>query len=72
MRFRDWEKRAAPGSTPNNVIECPFCQSRNISTTGETTSSSTYWRCHACGEIWNPTRQTQPARYRGWQEPHSR
>lgn len=69
MRFHDWEKSAAPGSTattPTAVIECPFCRSHNIATTGDTASSSSYWRCHGCGEIWNPVRQTQPRRYRNW------
>ena len=75
MRFRDWDKSAAPVSTTNSpieVIECPFCQSRNITTTGDAKSSSTYWRCQACKEIWNPARQRQAPRYRSWQEPHRR
>lgn len=75
MRFHDWDKSAAPSSaatTPAAIVECPFCQSRNIAATGDTGSSSTYWRCHGCGEIWNPTRPAQPSRHRSWQQPYRR
>jgi ribosomal protein L37AE/L43A len=36
--------------------QCPFCRSPHVHTTGKVVSHSTYWRCSACGEIWNPAR----------------
>jgi ribosomal protein L37AE/L43A len=35
---------------------CPFCGSKQLKTTSKTIDESTYWRCLACGEIWNPGR----------------
>lgn len=42
-------------------VTCPFCQSRKITTTAKRVTASTYWRCQACGQIWNVAR-LQPAR----------
>jgi len=43
---------------------CPFCQSRAVGTLAKVITSETYWRCQACGEVWNPARlgPTPPAR----------
>jgi len=42
---------------PNDVIAapeaCPFCNSADITTTSKAMNVSTYWRCTACGQIWN-------------------
>jgi hypothetical protein len=35
---------------------CPFCRALDPKTTSKTLDESTYWRCLACGEIWNPGR----------------
>ena len=35
---------------------CPVCRSHEVSTASRTVTEATYWRCHACGEIWNPSR----------------
>jgi transposase-like protein len=35
---------------------CPFCNSVDITTTSKTVDASTYWRCTACGQIWNAGR----------------
>lgn len=40
----------------NTVTTCPFCASDQVTATSKTLSASTYWRCHACAEIWNPGR----------------
>jgi transposase-like protein len=69
MRFRAWERPAASSAAEPvlpDVTQCPFCESRRVTTTGDAASASTYWRCHACGEIWNPKRQVAPPRHRGW------
>jgi transposase-like protein len=38
------------------VTACPFCRSTNVTTASKALTESTYWRCTACGEIWNPSR----------------
>ena len=35
---------------------CPFCGSKAVGTLAKVISPSTYWRCAACGETWNPQR----------------
>jgi transposase-like protein len=35
---------------------CPFCQSLDVKTTSKEVNASTYWRCAACGQIWNASR----------------
>jgi len=35
---------------------CPFCHSLNVKTTSKEVNASTYWRCEACGQIWNAGR----------------
>jgi len=35
---------------------CPFCRSKDLRTAAKIINESTYWRCIACGEIWNPGR----------------
>lgn len=32
---------------------CPFCNSVDVTTTSKAVNVSTYWRCTACGQIWN-------------------
>ncbi|MFN2444581.1 MAG: hypothetical protein ABR606_03190 [Vicinamibacterales bacterium] len=46
------------------VTICPFCASDRVTTTGKTLSASTYWRCHACAEIWNPDRMVDARPFR--------
>ena len=42
-------------------VFCPFCRSKELSTASKVINESTYWRCTACGEIWNPGRLRPPA-----------
>jgi ribosomal protein L37AE/L43A len=46
----------APKPVTAPVTACPFCASDRVSTTSKTLTPSTYWRCDACGDIWNPGR----------------
>jgi len=54
--------------TPAAVIaptSCPFCGAATIKAASQKVDASTYWRCVACGEMWNLNRmQTAPARWR--------
>jgi hypothetical protein len=69
MSSRFWDRPADPSpaeSAPASVTACPFCSSTRVTTTEKAVSSSTYWRCEACGEIWNPARQASVPRRRAW------
>lgn len=44
---------------------CPFCSSSDLKTTSKDVNVSTYWRCTACGQIWNVGRLQRPSRA-GW------
>ena len=35
---------------------CPFCTSPDVKTSAKDVNVSTYWRCTACGQIWNAGR----------------
>jgi transposase-like protein len=58
MNPRD-EAKEAP-LPPKN---CPSCRSRDVTTSAKVVDTNTYWRCVACGEVWNlARRQTDHAR----------
>lgn len=42
---------------------CPACKSRDVTTTSKVVTSASYWRCRACGEIWNAERLEAASRY---------
>ena len=50
-------------TSPNEVVVapacCPACGSTDLQTTSKTIDVSTYWRCNACGEVWNVSRREQ-------------
>jgi transposase-like protein len=47
MNQRDEAQVAAPPT------HCPSCRSRDLTTTSKAVDKNTYWRCVACGEVWN-------------------
>ena len=50
----------AAASTPTN---CPACRSCDVKTTSKVANSTSYWRCEACGEVWNVGRLRAASRY---------
>ena len=54
----------SPDSSPPPV--CPFCQRGPVTTTSKQQNEATYWRCHACGQIWNPGRMAAVQKQRRW------
>jgi transposase-like protein len=42
---------------------CPACRSQDVSTTSKVASVDAYWRCGACGEVWNIARHRAGSRY---------
>jgi len=43
---------------------CPFCRSAEVTTTRKDETNHNYWRCRACGEIWNQARLLSSAHRR--------
>jgi ribosomal protein L37AE/L43A len=37
----------------NRPAACPFCHSKAVGTLAKEITTATYWRCQACGEVWN-------------------
>ena len=63
MNHRDTVHRGGAfraGAQPADAIlapkACPFCTSVDVTTTSKAVNVSTYWRCVACGQIWNADR----------------
>lgn len=49
--------RAATTPVTTNIpASCPTCRSSSIVTTAKIPDSSSYWRCTACGHVWNESR----------------
>ena len=48
------------GETP---AVCPSCGSKDVVTTSKNVTTATYWRCEACGDVWNIDRQRKAGRY---------
>jgi transposase-like protein len=47
---------ATTTSVTSAPLKCPFCRSPKVATTSKAIDGEAYWRCHACGQIWNPSR----------------
>lgn len=48
--------KSEPQSAVPPPASCPFCRSTEIAAATEKVDASTYWRCKACGEMWNVAR----------------
>jgi predicted nucleic acid-binding Zn ribbon protein len=46
----------ADDSATQRYRSCPFCGDDHATTNKTTISDATYWRCHRCGQVWNPSR----------------
>ena len=58
--------RPDPGSVtalPELPSQCPTCRSQDLKTTSKAVNAETYWRCCACGEVWNVARLREGSRY---------
>ncbi len=44
-------------------VKCPSCGSRDVVTTSKVVDASSYWRCGACGEVWNIARLREASRF---------
>jgi ribosomal protein L37AE/L43A len=57
------ETRLMPREPTKAPDRCPQCGSPRVKTTSKPITASTYWRCEACGEIWNVGRRQPTYRY---------
>ena len=63
MRHREYPESteaAAPVAAPT---QCPECRSPDVKTTSKMVTANSYWRCEACGEVWNVERLKAGSRY---------
>ena len=51
------------GEEPAPPARCHSCGSRELTTASKIINADTYWRCCACGEVWNVERLKAGARY---------
>jgi predicted Zn finger-like uncharacterized protein len=51
---------------------CPACRSRDLVTTSKVANADSYWRCCACGEVWNAARLKAGSRYQQQDNPFRR
>jgi transposase-like protein len=51
-----------PEHVPATPTACPFCRSSKITTASEKADAQAYWRCEACGEMWNLDRLNTASR----------
>lgn len=49
--------RSRPTAALSAPTACPECESAAITTTARNPDENTYWRCSACGEVWNAFRR---------------
>ena len=47
---------SSPVQAPVAPSACPFCNSPDVKASSKEVNVSTYWRCTACGQIWNTDR----------------
>lgn len=53
--------KAVPATTA--PAHCPTCRSQDVMTVSKVVNSASYWRCGACGEVWNAARRQEASRY---------
>jgi transposase-like protein len=62
-RFNPSDTTAGGAESITAPSHCPGCRSRDVITTSKVFTDETYWRCRACGEVWNVGRR-RAASYR--------
>ncbi|MGH9311510.1 MAG: hypothetical protein ACRD1U_19175 [Vicinamibacterales bacterium] len=56
MRSSDRNRTSAEPDPIERPTHCPSCRSSNVQTTSKVINADSYWRCCACGEVWNVSR----------------
>lgn len=53
MRSSGQNRTAADAAPVERPSHCPSCRSSDVQTTSKLVNAESYWRCCACGEVWN-------------------
>jgi hypothetical protein len=67
VEYTSFDPRQAPSEKTSAPVDCPFCTSTHVVTAADVKGKATvkdadrYWRCAACGEVWNPARSRGPS-----------
>jgi hypothetical protein len=60
--FNSFDPMQVPAKKTATPVDCPFCASTHVVTAADVKGkpavkdTDRYWRCGACGEVWNPGR----------------
>jgi transposase-like protein len=60
MRFPERIRTDEPTKAVTAPTHCPTCRSQDVTTASKIVNSETYWRCGACGDVWNAGRRREP------------
>jgi transposase-like protein len=63
MRYPQTPPADRSSSDAEVPASCPSCGAKDISTTSKVANSESYWRCAACGDVWNAGRRREASRY---------
>ena len=63
MRYRDARATTDVTEPVAAPAHCPSCRSRDVTTTSKAITAASYWRCEACGQVWNVGRLREASRY---------
>jgi transposase-like protein len=61
MHNRSSSHRVDAAEHPGAPSQCPVCSSPDVKTASKTVTAESYWRCVACGEVWNAGRRNGAA-----------
>ena len=65
MRFLNTVNESDEARDRRTPSRCPSCGSTNVMTSSKIVTSDCYWRCEACGEVWNVARRDAAGRSAG-------
>lgn len=57
MRFLNSVNESDEARDRRTPSRCPACGSPDVKTSSKIVTAECYWRCEACGEVWNVARR---------------
>jgi len=66
MRYQDKPPGGDAAAAAETPRKCPVCGATDLTTTSKVVTAASYWRCTACGEVWNVARLSAASRYVGY------
>lgn len=65
MRYQDKIDAGEATDVARAPSHCPACRSPEVKTASKVVTAASYWRCEACGEVWNVARLNAATRNSG-------